>query len=343
MPDSRLNGAEQALQLSFMKSPIFNGLLVPAAVWAAYLPIRDLPDRHLLPAASLPLAVQPVGLDPVAGPLRLAGAWILDADDRRFGGLSALAMDGDRFLAVTDRGAVVRFDRPVKASPEVLVMNLAEGPGPFGEKWTRDAESLAPDPGGRGWWVGYEQNHSLWLYDRGFQHPLESIRLDRANWWNNRGAEGLFGDGDGLLVAGENGRDAVRVGQGRIEPLAMSAGADVADAALAPDGSAWLLLRTRTMEGIGQAIAPLLREGKGYRSGPPWRVPKGAFDNFEGMAIEARPGGGWRFWLVSDDGHRIMARTLLVALDHVPPAGHNKNPATGAGLSKRPAGKKLKR
>jgi hypothetical protein len=33
------------------------------------------------------------------------------------------------------------------------------------------------------------------------------------------------------------------------------------------------------------------------------------------MAIRPSPGGGWRFWLVTDDGHRFMARTLLVALD----------------------------
>jgi hypothetical protein len=52
------------------------------------------------------------------------------------------------------------------------------------------------------------------------------------------------------------------------------------------------------------------------------------------MAIEARAEGGWRFWLVTDDGHRIMARTLLVALDYIPPPRHDKSPATGAGLLK---------
>ena len=62
-------------------------------------------------------------------------------------------------------------------------------------------------------------------------------------------------------------------------------------------------------------------------------VPKAAFDNYEGMAIAPRPDGGWRFWLITDDGHRVMARTLLVALDYVPPARHDKSPATGAGLS----------
>ena len=72
-------------------------------------------------------------------------------------------------------------------------------------------------------------------------------------------------------------------------------------------------------------------------------LPRGAFDNYEGMAIEPRQGGGWRFWLISDDGHRIMARTLLVALDYMPPARHDKSPAASTGLSKEPSVEKVRR
>ncbi len=96
------------------------------------------------------------------------------------------------------------------------------------------------------------------------------------------------------------------------------------------------MLRSKSLGGIEQSIVRLTRTDGGYRAGPKMAVPKGAFDNFEGMAIEARPGGTWRFWLISDDGHRIMARTLLVALDYVPPAGQDKSPATRAGLSRKP-------
>jgi hypothetical protein len=53
-------------------------------------------------------------------------------------------------------------------------------------------------------------------------------------------------------------------------------------------------------------------------------LPKAAFDNLEGMAIERALAGRWRFWLVSDDGHRVMARTLLIALDYVPPPDTTK-------------------
>lgn len=335
MPELRLNGAERALQHSFMKSAVFSSLLMVTAMILAYWPIRELPSRALVPPATVALTVRPVSLPSAQPPLRLAGAWELEAGDHRFGGLSALALDDERFLAVSDRGSVVRFDLPSVRKPKAWLADLRLGPGPWGRKWARDAESLARDPRGRGWWVGYEQNHSLWLYDAHFRRALAAIDLQRSDWWNNRGAEGLLPEGEHLLVAAENGRDAMRTGNGIIERLPLNAGADVAEAARAPDGSAWLLLRTKGTGGIIQAIAPLIRTRAGYRAGPAWPVPKGPFDNYEGMAIEARPGGGWRFWLISDDGHRIMARTLLVALDYVPPAGHGKSPAQGAGLYKK--------
>jgi hypothetical protein len=335
MPDSQLNGAERDLQHSFRFARVFNGLIMIIAVWAAYLPIRSLPDLRAKPDASVILSVRPVHLPQQQSPFRLAGAWKLDASDARFGGLSGLAIDQGRFLSVSDRGSVVRFDRPDGDSPTVQLLDLGEGPGPFGERWARDAESLVRDPQGLGWWVGFEQNHSLWLYDPEFKRALSKIDLNRPDWWSNRGAEGLIASAGGLLVVAENGRDAMPVSGRRPSRTSLEAGADVADAATAPDGSQWLLLRTKDWRGITQSIAPLLRTSAGYRAGSAWVVAKGASDNFEGMAIEAMPGHGLRFWLISDDGHRILARTVLVALDYSPHWG-GKGPATGAGLSSEP-------
>ena len=329
MRDSHLNGAERGLQLSFRNSPVFNGLLMLVAVTASYLPMRGLPARPAIPAATVALAYSPVELAEIAGPLRLSGAWQVDVADPRFGGISALAIEHGRFLTVSDRGSVARFDPPGHPDGRAHLADLRDGPGPWGRKWSRDAESLARDPAGRGWWVGYEQNHSLWLYDAAFDHALASVDLRRARWWNNRGAEGLLAEAEGLLAVGENGRDAIRVQSGQLRRLTIRAGADVADAATAPDGSRWLLLRSRSWRGIAQSIAPLLRDGPDLRTGPAMPLPKAAFDNYEGMAIERRA-GGLRFWLITDDGHRIMARTLLVALDYVP-AGHDKGPAHGTG------------
>lgn len=340
MPDSGLNEPERDVQHPFSISCIFNGLLMLGAVAAVYQSMRSLPVRPASPPAVSAVVYRPVGLDRVAGPLRLAGAWEVEAADRRFGGISALLIDRGRFLAASDRGAVARFDPPSAQGARAWVADLRQGPGPWGRKWARDAESLTPDPRGRGWWIGYEQNHSLWLYDRAFGRALARVDLRRPDWWNNRGAEGLVAEGHELLVTAENGREAIRVGGQGIKRLPLGAGADVAEASRAPDGSAWLLLRSKGLSGIEQSIARLIRTGNGYRVGPAMPVPKGAFDNYEGMAIQKRPGGGWRFWLISDDGHRIMARTLLVALDYRPPAGHGKSPATGAGLSRKSDGRR---
>jgi hypothetical protein len=339
MPDSRLNKAERALQQSFRKTFYFNGLLAGMFVLLAYVPISKLPDRRNYPETVVTLSYRAVELPAAQAPLHLAGAWVLRAGDPRFAGLSALAIDHGRFLAVSDLGAVVRFDPPTAGQPKVTLQDLRFGPGRFGKKWSRDAESLAADPRGRGWWVGYEQNHSLWLYDPNFQSPQANVDLKRPDWWNNRGAEGLIANGAGLLVLAENGRDAISVRAEGLTNLKLLAGADVADAARAPDGGVWLLLRTKSFGGISQAIAQLIPTKTGYRAGPAWPVPKAPFDNYEGMAIARRPGGGLRFWLVTDDGHRFMARTLLVALDYVPLARHGKSPATGAGLSRKPNGK----
>jgi hypothetical protein len=333
MPDSRLNGAERRLQHSLRNACIFNGLLMACIVAVIYLPIQALPQRPPVPASRETLTYRPVELAPVDGPLQLAGGWVATTKDRRFGGLSSLSLDDGRFVAVSDRGAVVRFDLPTAASSVAEIKDLRAGPGPWGEKRSRDAESLAPDPGGRGWWIGYEQHHSLWLYDPTFDKALASVALGRNDWRDNRGAEALIAEENGLLVLAENGRDAIHVQGSSIRRSRLLAGADVAEAAKAPDGGIWLLLRSKGWNGINQRIAPLVRTEDGYEVSLSFPIPKAAFDNFEGMAVAELPDGKWRFWLVSDDGHRVMARTLLVALDYVPPARHDKSPATDAGLS----------
>ena len=336
MPDSALNGAERALQQSFRNIFVFNGLLLGAFVILAYLPIRALPDREKRSETIVALSYRPVALPSAQGALHVAGAWELSASDPRFAGLSGLAIDRGRFLAVSDLGAVVRFDMPNTTMPKAVLQDLRIGPGTFGRKWRRDAESLARDPRGRGWWVGYEQHHSLWLYDDSFHRALAKVDLQGSNWSDNRGAEGLIVRNGRLLVLAENGRDAVRIDPGGPHLLRLYSNSEVADAARAPDGSAWVLLRDKGMHGISQSIAPLQETHDGYLAGRGWPVPKAAFDNFEGMTIEVRPDGRWRFWLVTDDGHRVMARTLLAALDLDLPIGHSKGPATGAGPSMKP-------
>ena len=326
------------MQQTFSKFSFFNGLLMASAVLAAYAPIGALPDRRPMAPAIVALDYRPVALPPAQGPLRLAGAWEMTAADPRLGGLSALALDQGRFIAVSDRGAVVRFEPPSAKRPTMLLQDLRQGPGPAGRKWSRDAESLVRDSAGRGWWVGFEQRHSLWLYDRSFNRARDSIDLPKLGWRDNRGAEALLLRDGGLLVLAENGRHAVALRRGPPRLLKLKAGAEVADAATAPDGSAWVLLRKGALGGIRQSIGPLREAEEGYQVGTFLPLPKAPFDNYEGMAITPLPGGRWRFWLVTDDGHRFQARTLLVALDlNSPPTRHDKSPARNAGLLSKPS------
>lgn len=300
--------------------------------------MHELPNRKPLLPATVTLAYSAVELPSVKAPLRLAGAWEMEADDPRLGGLSALAIEGGRFLAISDLGAAVRFDPPTAASPQASLADLHDGPGNLGKKSSRDAESLVRDPHGRGWWVGYEQHHSLWLYDDGVSRALTKVDLPRLGWPDNRGAEGLLARDRALLVLAENGSDAVSLGQAETRVLKLQAGADVADAARAPDGSHWVLLRKKSLVGIQQSIGLLRKTHGGYLVSAPMPLPKAPFDNYEGMAIASLPDGRWRFWLVTDDGHRFNARTLLIGLDFDPPAHrHGKSPAEDAELSKKPS------
>ena len=334
MPDSQLNRAERALQQRFMKSLVFNGLIMAAVVVSAYQLIRDLPDRQPMASINMPLAYNMVELPPAERPLRLVNAWILETRDPRFGGLSALSIDDGEFLALSDRGAVFRFARPDSARPMASISDLRKGPGSFGSYRTRDAESLVRDPFGRGWWIGYEQNHSLWLYDNAFERTLASLTLNRP-WPLNSGAEGLTVMDGQLLVLSEDGEEAVRIENGRPAALKLHANARIADAARAPDGGIWVLLREIGPQGVRQSVAPLQKTHDGFRLGTSWPVPKGSFDNYEGLAIEAKPDGRWRFWLITDDDFRSISRTLLVALDLEMVVRHDKSPAPGTGPSKK--------
>ncbi len=328
MPDSQLNEAERHVQRLFMKSLISNAFLMMAAVFGAFWLMNGWPQRIPQSPATLRLSAKAVALPAAGGPLRLAGAWELEAADRRLFGLSGLAIDEKRFVAVGDTGSVMRFDRPGPGA-RIQLADLGDGPGPFGAKFTRDAESLLAD--GDGWLVGYEQSHSIWRYDRDFRNGRQVASLGGRGWPNNRGAEGLSRDGPSLLAWREGGQEVRVIANGGEQSVPLRSDWAVADAASAPDGTTWLLLRHTGLGGIEQGIATVRRKGATYALGPVLPLAKQRLDNFEGMAIEPAPGGGLRFWLVSDDGSRVLARTLLAAFDLPPPAPAGAGPTSPKG------------
>ena len=292
---------ERRLQPIFSKDKVFSSLAVALPIFAAAVWHNGQPSRWPGPDRVVSGRAVEVALG------KGLRGWRLTAPDRRFGGLSALAVERGALLALTDSGVVARFAPPIAGAPlRIALHDLPDGPGHPLRKSSRDSESLLPDPAGHGWWVAFENRHSLWLFDRGFRRVLAQRRLN-VDWPVNRGGEALAWGGAGPMVLPENGGPAV--GGAFIAP------AGTADATQLADGRLVLLVRRVRARGFDTQVWIGAGAGK-----PPRRIALdlGALDNMEGIAAAPLPGGGTRLWIVSDDNFRPWMRTLLVALD-LPP------------------------
>ena len=305
--------AERPLQPPFRKAAFFSHLMLVGLIGVFAWWLDSLPDRVLLPPRTVALHFERVRFDPARfSPLRLVGAWRLTADDPRFGGVSALALDDAGLIALTDSGAVIRFARPSGGPVAAEIKDVPTGPGRPGYKRHRDGEALAWDPAGRGWWVAFENHHQLWLYDRDFSRSLGHIGLGRRRWPHNTGVEAMVADRGGLLLLPEAGASLVRAG--RAEMRTSSLGnpmGRLSEAVRLPDGSIMALARKVGLHGFDNALVPLL---PGDRLGQPIALGLGPLDNAEALAAEPIA-GGTRLWLMTDDNFRWPMRTLLVALD----------------------------
>jgi hypothetical protein len=309
---------EQEVQHKFSIRALAAGLLLLGAILLTHRWLASFPDRKELGWRSAEIEFRAVPLDgPAFAPLRLAGAWMLTCNDPRFGGISALAIDRGRLMALTDSGVLIRF-RP--GSGRALIGELPDGPGSGGFKRYRDSEALLRDPAGvrssGGWWVTFENHHQLWLYDRDFGRALERIPLGNRGWRANRGVEGMAAEGDSLLLLPEAGDSLLRITgtKARALPIAHARGRISDVAAIAP-GRYLAVERRLTPLGFRNALVVLEKAGSGYRFGRRIVLPLGPIDNVEAIAVERRRDGSRRLWLMTDDNFQPPLRTLLVALD----------------------------
>ena len=286
MRDSRSPEAERRVQLTFRKFSIFSYLALTAIVLAGAELLRL--TRPPLDLASGTSAVEwnPAAAEPVVDPrARLAGAWRLRAADSRIGGISGLAIEGGRLLALTDGGMLVRLPRPPGAGT-AAISPLPTVAGDPARKIGRDSEALMRDPDGRGWWVAFEQRHQLILYDQDFRRAIRAVPIADPGFRDNRGIEALSG-ARGVTWHPE--------------------ASGIADAATLDDGTVLLLRRRFGLGGFEATVDGL--------SGGPLRLPLRGLDNAEGLAAEMLEDGTIRLWIVTDNDFSRRRRTLLVAVD----------------------------
>jgi hypothetical protein len=289
---------ERHLQPMFSFGKLFSSLAVALPIIALAVWQKGQPNRW--PGADRTVTGR--SIEVAAGPAM--HVWRLTAPDARFGGLSALAVENGALVALTDSGVVARF-LPPGASDTLLIAlhDLPAGPGRANRKAGRDSESLLADPAGRGWWVGFENRHMLWLFDRDFGRALVARRL-AVDWLPNRGGEALVAGAAGVMVLPEGG--------GKAAGGAMIAPKWTADATRLADGRLVLLIRRPTFKGFDNQVWIYAGAGKPMRR---IALDLAALDNMEGIAAAPLPNGGTRLWIVSDDNFRPWMRTLLVALD----------------------------
>jgi hypothetical protein len=308
-------------------------LLAAFILLATFAP-PGLQRRDPPPAVSL-VRFEPVPLEESApatarlGRLTFLGGWSLTSNDERFGGISALHVEGGAVLALSDAGWRSSFPLPgLRPSVRAAIAMMEAGPGLAAAKENRDAESLVVAAGAL--WVGYEQVNSVARYDRrDFALRASAGPAAMRGWTGNRGAEGMVrladgrflvfnegrgGDSEALLFAGdpaEAGTAAIRL---RYRP---PPGFRITDAALLPDGRLALLhRRVGLFEGFTARLTiarlPALAAGTLIEGEEAAAFDGGVTrDNFEALSASLE-GGRTILWIASDDNFNKLQRTLLL-------------------------------
>jgi hypothetical protein len=270
------------------------------------------------------------------GPVRASGAWQLESPNRHFGSYSAMVPLGrGTLLAAADTGKRLRFTPPGRTGPGPRFDFFADVD--YAQKAGYDVESLTRDPGSGRIWAGYEYNNHIERYDA----QLRSTGLVRPaamrRWRSNSGPESMVRLGDGrFIVLAETGIDWFDSdGPGLLFPgdpvdgakplefrFRPPSGFDPCDMAALPDGRVLILLR-KVVWGLPPRFVGklMIADPATIRLGERWRAepladlrPPLPMDNYEGLAVEPMADGQLALWVISDDNHALLQRTLLLEL-----------------------------
>jgi hypothetical protein len=288
-------------------------------------------------------SLRTVGLPGAVERVRVTEAWWIRSANSGFGGYSALSLIGPRrFLLAADTGMVTGFTlTPSGDIDRPFIAPFPSGPGSGPYKTDRDLESMTSDPGRGLTWTAFEHSNQIWRFGRALARAEAHVAPPAMATWNdNGGAEAMVRLRDGrFLVMSEStrvapGGTAALLFAGdpteRTTPPPLRFAYDarglgkVTDAAELPDGRILLLHRRLSLRrGFVSilAIADIATVQRGIawqsRAIAEFATPL-LHDNFEGLAVEDRPGGDNRppaVWMISDDNLLRWQRTLLLRLE----------------------------
>lgn len=266
------------------------------------------------------------------GALLFLEGWKIRGSSSRFGGISALHVEGGEAIALSDAGILMRFALPGAAGAgRVRLVPIPDGPGPATRKSNRDTESMWL--AGPWLWVGFEKHNMVWRYRRADLRAMAASRpAPMRRWHGNVGPEGMTQLADGrFLVFGEGLNDS-RPDSGAVlfdgdpaDPRTPAAslrfrrvpGHRVTDAALLPDGRLLILSRRFAwLEGLSAVLSVAdargLREGATIEGREIARLqPPLTLDNMEALSVTVE-NGRTIVWIASDDNFFPLQRTLLL-------------------------------
>jgi hypothetical protein len=277
------------------------------------------------------------------GPLEFRGGLELSSPHKSFGGISAIRLlpDGERFVAVSDRGRWVRGRIVYRGTKPAGVVDGEIAPilGPDGRTLASigwfDTEALAID--GNTLYVGIERVHRIVRFDYG-RHGLLArgqpipVPPGMATLNNNLSIEALTAVPKGLPLGGS----LIAISERGLDPAGNIRGFmidgmnfgeftivrqdsfDISDCAVLPTGEL-LLLERRFAWTSGVAVRlrriPLASIAPGALVDGPGMLTADMgyqIDNMEGLDVHRTGDGDVVITMISDDNFSILQRTLLL-------------------------------
>jgi len=267
------------------------------------------------------------------GALRFLDGWALASADDRFGGISALHVEGGAVTAISDTGMVIRFPVPgARARLPVRFDPLVEGRGTRTRKENRDSEAMLIRDGQM--WIAFERHNMIWRYDRATLRAQAAARPPpMRRWGSNSGAEALVRLADGRVLVLAEGRSAGATSDAVLfagDPAVAGtrsarlryhrpAGFRATDAALLPDGRILILNRRfGWLDGLSARLVAARIGLGGVIAGTEIAALAAplTIDNLEALSV-VRDGDPPIMSIASDDNFSPLQRPLLLKFELV--------------------------